>query len=154
LRTVIYANCAVSGDVSEDCRHGIAQATLALTETIFDAAKTGVVGRQLVIKLPYTNANLEAIGLIIQIEQAAISVVQTRLNQDIRRLEPFRREVPPAVAQLAVARDVIEVRQIHEQALKDANSGSNWIENPKSTFTFRSTAYQQARAINAGHNWD
>jgi hypothetical protein len=159
-RTYVYAACAFSTDTSDDCQKSVGAATLALMDAMQEEAISGLSKRQLVIELPAALERAEAIKAILEIEKNAIAAVQLKIQADLLRVEPMRQDVSMAFKQMAVARDVIQVQHVHEEAIKEAKSGSNWSHTwsddsqGASRHVHTGSAYRQLQGLNAKDNWD
>jgi hypothetical protein len=148
----IFVACNKSAASSDECSRNFSTATDALTDAMAAEAVGAASRKMLTLRFPSVLDRAEQIKLLFDLENRAITFVQLKINADVKKLGVFSRREPSFFeVQAEIARDVILVNKIHQEAVEQAKSGMNWEHDwMSSTHTFRSNAYDQAVKIHFG----
>jgi hypothetical protein len=151
-RVYVIIVCTDKNDISPDCQRGVEQATETLTEALAEDNASKISERVLSVSFPNMLDGARQTKFLFDLENAAISAVQLKLDLQLKAVAPFQiQQLSPAAAQLAVAQHVIALNRMNQQAREQANNHVNWSQNTQPntyTFQFRSNAYNQAVQIN------
>jgi hypothetical protein len=151
-RVFVVIVCTDKNDISPDCQRGVEQATETLTEALAEENASNRSERVLSVRFPNVLDRARQTKFLFDLENAAISAVQLKLDLQLKAVAPFQiQQLSAAAAQLAVAQHVITLNRMNQEAREQASNHVNWSQNTQPntyTFQFRSNAYNQAAQIN------
>jgi hypothetical protein len=147
--TFITVACYKSDDGSAECSRNLDTAIDTLTDAMVEEAVSTASKKVLKVHFPSVVDRAEQIKLLFDLESKAIYLTQMKINADVKRLGVFSTRQPSFYeVQAEIARDAILLNNIHQEALEQANRGTNWDHNWKTgTHAFQSNAYEEASQI-------
>lgn len=150
----VVAVCIFSSNLSDDClRSGELEATARLSELYGKQYLKRLITSSLTLRFPNVMARTEQIRFLAKIEKQAIKSVVAMMQRDVAKLarSPFKWETQQErqAKEAFVQNEARRVKQWEQDAISEANRGSNWShDRPSNSHTFQTgSAFRQLQHI-------